>query len=290
MKTNEIFLYYYFFFLEELLQTPSKKAELSKIKFQSEEANTDEYIKLYLKDVISNNNRIPDNYKIKDLKITKDGKTTTYPISLVKDCYIEQVQIPEELSAQQKSIIAAAKTSVYVNPDLFIKVNDGSTNEFVSVEIKTTKTNNIPGSSVQQVAPYEWTIFVKHNGTDVDVSCGYYMNAITDKLPFPDRSPRPQIGFDTMQKWNRKNRKVIASNVLSYEFKQEEEQFKLQCLQNWEEILCKEWMQTIQRTSTKSEKWFNNTIRMFSLDLLQMVKKDPSKLDGLISLLEKNIN
>ena len=53
MSKNETFLYFYFYYLEELLQ--QRKSELGRIKFQSEEANTDEFIKRYLKDVILEN-------------------------------------------------------------------------------------------------------------------------------------------------------------------------------------------------------------------------------------------
>ena len=286
MSKNETFLYFYFYYLEELLQ--QRKSELGRIKFQSEEANTDEFIKRYLKDVILENPRIPSQ-KFTSLTISNDNERTVHNFSEVATCIISEVFLPEELTERQKRDIMETKRSVYTNPDLYLKVSDGQTFSYHSLEIKTTKNNTIPGSSVQQVSPYEWTVFIKHSGSVVEITTGFYLNAITDKLPFPDRSPRPQIGFDTMQKWNRRNRAYINKN-LSFSFNGEEQAFKLQCLKNWEEILCKEWMGTIRKNKSSSEKWFNNTIRMFSLELLKLIKENPKALDSLIEKLERNIN
>ena len=286
MNKNETFLYFYFYYLEELLQ--QRKSELGKIKFQSEEANTDEYIKRYLKDVILENNKVPRN-KFSTLTIRSSKQSITCNYSEVEGFFIESVFLPEELSERQKQDIMATKQSVYTNPDLYLKVKYGQDVSYHSLEIKTTKNNTIPGSSVQQVSPYEWTVFIKHSGSAVEVTTGHYLNAITDKLPFPDRSPRPQIGFDTMQKWNRIHR-VLRNSDLIFTTNDEEQNFKIQCLKNWEAILCREWMDTIRRDKSRSEKWFNNTIRMFSLDLLKHIKDNPQALDAMITKLERNIN
>lgn len=286
MSKNDIFLYYYFYYLELLLQ--QRKAELGRIKFQSEEANTDEFIKRYLKDVILENDRIPNNL-FSGLKIRQDDKCDSYSFTDVANCRINAVFLPEELSERQKSEIMQTKRSVYTNPDLYLSVSDGVHTSYHSLEIKTTKNNTIPGSSVQQVSPYEWTVFIKHAGNVVEVTTGFYLNAITDRLPFPDRSPRPVIGFDTMQKWNKKNR-TCSNKTIYFNFNSDELNFKIQCLRNWEEILCNEWMDTINKNKYGSEKWFNNTIRMFSLRLLKLIKDNPQKLNVLIEKLERNIN
>lgn len=286
MTRNDSFLYFYFYYLEVILQ--QRKSELAKIKFQSEEANTDEYIKRYLKQVILENNKIP-SHLFNNLTIYKDNEQVVYHFSDVINCCINNVLLPEELSDRQKQEIMQTKHSVYTNPDLYLNVSDGQTSSYHSLEIKTTKNNTIPGSSVQQVSPYEWTVFIKHSGNVVEVTTGFYLNAITDKLPFPDRSPRPIIGFDTMQKWNRKNR-TFFNKSLTFTFASKELNFKIQCLKDWEVILCNEWLETINKNKIGSEKWFNNTIRMFSLRLLQQIKENPQMLDSLITKLERNIN
>lgn len=286
MNKAEVFLYCYSFYLENVLT--NKKTELSRIKFQSEEANTDEYIKVYLKGVISEYNVLPVDYIRKSLVISQDGQNTTYNLSQISCCKIEKVYLPAELSSRQKQEILETKHSVYTNPDLYLKVNDGVGISYHSLEIKTTKNNQIPGSSVQQVTPDEWTVFIKHSTTGVEVACGMYMNALSDRLPFPDRSPRPIIGFDLLQKWNKNNRKSTSSTI-TYNINSADVDFKMKCLKNWESILCEEWLETISSNMKSSEKWFNNTIRLYSLQLLEIVKQDPQMLDVFINKLKRNI-
>ena len=120
------------------------------------------------------------------------------------------------------------------------------------------------------------------------MSCGYYMNSITDRLPFPDRSPRPIIAFKTIQEWNKKNR-VLYSNILKYTFSPESTQKKEDILLNWEMVLCKEWMETIYKPSKESEKWFNHTIRMFTLELLKSIENKPDEIKKLIKTLADNV-
>lgn len=284
MAKNDLFLYCYFYHLESILKKDKKK--LSDIKFQSEEANTDEYIKKYLKEVIQNNNRLSEG-EIETITIIIDNEKNSYPFSSISDVYIKKVYLPEELSPKMKEEIAKSKSSVYTRPDLYILVSDDVEESYYPVEIKTTKNNNIPGSSVQQVSPFEWTIFVKHNDNDIDVSCGFYLNAMTDKLPFPDRSPRPQVGFDTIKQWNEKNRK-LEGKELSYTSTQKDIDFKKKCLTDWEDILCDEWMETIQKDKSEREKWFNNTIRKFSLRLIDYIN-NTKDIEELINKLQKNI-
>jgi hypothetical protein len=57
---------------------------------------------------------------------------------------------------------------------------------------------------------------VKRDNEKVLVTTGFYINSITEKLPFPDRSLRPQIGFKTLLEWNKKYRKV-ENEVLTIE-------------------------------------------------------------------------
>lgn len=56
MEPTTIFLYFYFYHLELLLK---ESQDLQYIKFQSEEANIDEEIKIFLKKIITKNNHLP---------------------------------------------------------------------------------------------------------------------------------------------------------------------------------------------------------------------------------------
>ena len=188
------FLTVYFYTIENKLN--SKDNGLKDIKFQSEEANTDEYLKKYFKDFISSNNNIKDT-SIKYLKIKIDEIEFKINISYLLSFEITKVLLPEELSELQKKEISESKKSVYTSPDLYLEISCGKSTYHETLELKSTLKNKIPGSSVQQVSPFEWVIFIKRNLESVDISTGFYINSITSKLPFPDRSPRPQIGFKT---------------------------------------------------------------------------------------------
>jgi hypothetical protein len=136
------------------------------------------------------------------------------------------------------------------------------------VELKSTKDNNIPGSSVQQVSPFEWVIFVKRDKDSVFVTTGFYINSITEKLPFPDRSPRPQIGFKTLVEWNEKYRKE-SNKILSVENVTEINRDKIKLLTDWQDYLATEWLEIIKSETTKNnEKWFNNALRKFAVKFL----------------------
>ena len=206
----QLFLAVYFYLLENELN--SSKNELSEVKFQSEEANTDEHLKKYFKKYILEHNDISKT-ELKSILIKNDTKSNTIDIGKLVNYKIINVFLPEELSKEQKAEITRLKESVYTNPDLFLEISDGENTYFESLELKSTKNIKIPGSSVQQVLPFEWVIFVKRNEDSVTISTGYYINSITEKLPFPDRSPRPQIGFKTLTEWNIANR-IIQENTL----------------------------------------------------------------------------
>lgn len=177
---------------------------------------------------------------------------------------------------------------MHVNPDLYIKISGSKEDRFHSIEIKSTKQDTIPGSSVQQIVSNEWTIFIKHNSSQIDVACSLYRNCITDKLPFPDRSPRPQVGFNTMKKWNVLHRKVNRG-MLQYKIDTEENLRKDKILLDWQHTLCEEWFDIISREKKPKEKWFNNVIRKYSLLLLEKIETSPKSIKDYISILRKNI-
>lgn len=269
MNTNQnllnSFLIVYFYKIENELNTT--KNGLETIKFQSEEANTDEHLKKYFQDFLLKNNDLSD-VKLKKLAVKIDAEEHIIEIEKLKTYKITNVLLPEQLSTEQKKSITESKKSVYTSPDLYLEITDGANIYFESVELKSTKDNNIPGSSVQQVSPFEWVIFVKRNNEKVLVTTGFYINSITEKLPFPDRSPRPQIGFKTLLDWNKKYRKV-EDEVLTIENITEINNDKIKLLTDWQDFLATEWLEIIKsEESRNSEKWFNNAIRKFALKFL----------------------
>ncbi len=286
MEKLDHFLCTYFYQIETKLNEDCK--ELSTIKFQSEEANTDEYLKQFFKGYLSKHNKLALTPSIDKVSIKRGEEVFSCAMNELKDFCIKSVWLPKDLTSEMKADIARSKRSVYTNPDLYLEISMPTKTEYVSVELKSTKKDSIPGSSVQQVSPYEWVIFVKHTAKTVNTACGFYVNAITEKLPFPDRSPRPKVGHKTLKGWNKKNRKV-AGGTLVYTIDPEIEAAKNAILEDWEKYLCDEWLQTIARKKKGREKWFNNTIRIFSYELLKSVKDNPEKLNEMLSVLEENI-
>ena len=282
------FLMVYFYKIENQLNTTENGLET--IKFQSEEANTDEHLKKYFQDYLLKNNDISD-VQLKRLSVKIDLEEHIIDIEKLKSYKITNVLLPEQLSIEQKRQITESKKSVYTSPDLYLEITYGKTNYFESVELKSTKDNNIPGSSVQQVSPFEWVIFVKRNKEKVSVTTGFYINSITEKLPFPDRSPRPQIGFKTLLDWNKKYRKV-NNDILTIESITEVNNEKIKLLTDWQDFLATEWLEIIKaEESRNNEKWFNNAIRKFALKYLEyttsLTEKEREKLKSNLKKLIK---
>ncbi len=281
------FLTVYFYTIENKLN--SKDNGLKDIKFQSEEANTDEYLKKYFKEFISSNNNIKDT-SIKFLKMKIDEKELKINISDLRSFEITKVLLPEELSELQKKEISKSKKSVYTSPDLYLEISCGKNTYHETLELKSTLKNKIPGSSVQQVSPFEWVIFIKRNSESVDISTGFYINSITSKLPFPDRSPRPQIGFKTLVDWNNKNR-TVADNTLTIESNSKINKEKITLLTDWQDFLANEWLEIIKMNKKKAnEKWFNNAIRKFAVKFLEYSENlDKKEKDNLKNTLNRLI-
>lgn len=281
------FLWLYFYLLENELN--HTKNDLEKIKFQSEEANTDEYLKKYFQAYILENNRIQQT-DIQSLLVKMDNQEFVIETKKLETFQIQNVYLPEELTDEQKSEISKSKPSVYTSPDLYLEITNGQNIFFESLELKSTKTNNIPGSSVQQVSPFEWVIFVKRNSQNVTVTTGFYIHSITEKLPFPDRSPRPQVGFKTLSDWNKKCRKV-QQNQLLIEDNLELNAEKIKLLTDWQDHLTSEWLKIIQANNAKTnEKWFNNAIRKFAVKFLEYTDSlDDEAKENLKSKLNKLI-
>lgn len=281
------FLIVYFYTIENQLNNDGNG--LKNVKFQSEEANTDEYLKVFFKKYILSNKDIKST-SIEFLNVKTDKEELKINISDLQNFVISNVYLPEELTEAQKKDIAEKKVSVYTKPDLFLEISDGSNTYFESLELKSTLNDKIPGSSVQQVLPFEWVIFVKRNKNDVEVSTGFYINSITSKLPFPDRSPRPQIGFKTLVEWNNDNR-TFESDTLTIKNNSEINDEKIKLLTDWQDYLASEWLSIVKADESKSnEKWFNNALRKFAIKFLEYSeelndnekKKLVNKLNSLI--------
>ncbi|MBN2824707.1 MAG: hypothetical protein JXQ76_05245 [Campylobacterales bacterium] len=257
------FMQLYLYQIETFLNTLPN--ELENIKFQSQEANTDEYVKKYFQDYLLKHNGLKSDFFIKELVYSEQSIS----IEKLYDFKVVDVLLPEQLNEEQKIKILESKSAVYTSPDLFLTITDGVNNYFETIELKSTKDNTVSGSSVQQILPYEWVIFLKRTSNKVIVTTGYYLHTITEKLPFPDRSPRPQIGFKTLQEWNENHRSVV-NHQLIIEDTPQKDAIKLKILNDWQDYLASQWIEIVL-TSKKNqkEKWFNNAIRKFTLKFIQ---------------------
>ncbi len=268
MTELSAFLHLYLYQIERQLN--SNTSLLESIIFQSDEANTDSDLKLFLKGYILDNPELTDQIQVSSVIYERgvDDDSTQYNAGDISKYRIENVFLKAELTEQHVAIIKAEKKgSVYTDPDLLLLITDGTDHQYVTLELKSTKNDKIPGSSVQQVLPFEWVIFVYHNGSSFKVVTGQYINTITSRLPFPDRSPRPEVGLKTLISWNDTNR-VVVGNSLTFK-KDDTVDAKLSILKDWQSVLIDEWMGTVTKNSAKKrEKWFNRTIRLFSSKLL----------------------
>lgn len=262
-KIND-FMYIYMYNLEKFLL--SKKETLDTISFQSDEANTDRPLKEYLKKLIENEfNKIPDDSGIKNLNIENKHESSLYDYD---DLYISNVLLPEEITPDIKNTIKELKSAVYTNPDMCFVITDGSSVFYETIELKSTKQDSIPGSSIQQILPDEWVIFIKHTQTSIDVITGKYINSINSKMQFPDRSPRPQVSFKELKNWNKKHRNK-SNNTLSYSVDAESKE-KFELISDWQKVLSDRWIEMLFKSNTvkKKEPWFNNNMRKFIISFL----------------------
>ena len=163
----------YFYEIEELLNHQQK--QLSSIKFQSEESNTDEFIKKFLKNILLVNNSIQKT-KLESVSLNNLKYSTPISVKKFNQFKVTEVYLPDNLSKKQKEIIAKSKKSVYTNPDLLLQIEGYNEIFYESVEIKSTKNNTIPGSSIQQINPYEWVIFFKRSQKLIEVTTGKYLS------------------------------------------------------------------------------------------------------------------
>ena len=271
MEVVNIFMYIYMYELEKFLI--KNKSKIKNVSFQSDEANTDRQLKEFLKEIIENNfNKIPNNSRIDVVDIENKG---SFNNDIIKKIYIDEVLLPEEITLDIKEILQKDKNSVYTNPDLCFKIISNNKIFYKTIELKSTKNNSIPGSSIQQINPAEWVIFIKHTNSDIEITTGQYINAINSKMEFPDRSPRPQVSFKELQNWNNSNR-VLNDTILTYHSDSKKQLVKSKLINDWQKVLVDKWIDVLfdfSKSNRSNEPWFNNTLRKFVIEFTNKYDK-----------------
>lgn len=261
MSDNLIFFINAFLFeLEESLN--NNLAYFDDVKFQFDEANTDQQIKIKIKEFILSN--------FKSINSVTEIKSNGKDIYISKDDFsISNVKVPSELTDDDRNYIRSTRNAVYTNPDLLFIITDGENNYRIPVEVKSTKNNNIPGSSIQQIDANDWVIFLKHDDKHIlEFVTGKYIDAISGTMQFPDRSPRPQVSYNILKNWNRDYR-TFKNGILAFEEDKDKDD-KLQLIEDWQMLLSKRWLGLLkQKKKFYNEPWFNNNIRKFSVLLLE---------------------
>ncbi len=241
------------------------KYQLLKISYQLDEANTDRPLKEYLKRMIED--LINKLMYLKDVKSVIINNTMYDIPQSVKDAFVHSVMLPP-IYDDVKNILKKRKNAVFTEPDICLAININGKLEYETIELKTTKNDSIPGSSVQQITPDEWVIFIKHTANDVEITTGQYFYAINSKMQFPDRSPRPQVSFKELYNWNNRCRN-INGNTVEYKAIGDEAEKKA-LLTDWQDVLAKRWTKIVfDKSNHKGEPWFNNNLRKFILQFLE---------------------
>ena len=259
MNIIDSFMQVYMFELEKYLET--RKEDLKNVSYQSDEANTDRPLKEFLKNLIETNfNSIPKHTVINSIRSEDDSEIN---ISMLMKIKINRVLLPEEITEDIKKWIKESKNAIYTNPDLCLEIIDSEKIYYETIELKSTKKDAIPGSSIQQILPNEWVIFIKHAKNNISVTTGQYIHAVNSKMQFPDRSPRPQVSFQEMKKWNAQNR-VLSYQSLIYK-KDLEENTKYELIDDWQNVLAQRWIDILfnSKNIRSNEPWFNTTMRKF---------------------------
>lgn len=255
-KIKDAYMRAYLYELEKALN--ENQQILENVKFQSDEANTDREVKIAIKKFINNN--LTKISKIKHVEI--DG--VQFDLNLSSFSMVAKTS--DDYTYDDRMIVKKQKSSVYVNPDMILFCRIGNEISVEYLELKSTKNDKIPGSSVQQVDPNEWVLFIKHTNKGIKSISGKYKDSISGTMQFPDRSPRPQVSFAGLQKWIEEYR-VFCSDSLIIK-KNEEEKQKEDLLNDWQGVLVQRWLNVLLGNKKQKEPWFNNNLRKFAIELL----------------------
>ena len=254
-KQIEAYMLSYLYELETALN--KNTTVLSSVNYQADEANTDTELKQAIQKFIKE--------KYNTIKLIKNViiDSVDYYINSEK-FLIKDVYIPEDLTDDDKVRIRSLRgTSVL--PDVVLLCSFDGEDKEQFIELKSTKEDKIPGSSVQQVEPDGWVLFVKHNTSVALALTGKYKNSISGTMRFPDRSPRPEVSFKTLQEWLGQYR---IFNGDSLEFKTDKlSADKAKILTDWQKVLSERWLEVLKNDKKDSDPWFSNNIRKFASDL-----------------------
>jgi hypothetical protein len=281
-KIIKLFLYAYFKEFEDYINE-KKSDELSKISFQSDEANTDRPLKEFIKLMIESNfSTLQDSDIQKMLIICGENDEPIHSCSYndILNIKINKVLLPEDIPDQLKNKLNMHSPSIKTSPDLVLVIKNNSELYYERVELKSTKKDIIPGGSFLQIDPNEWTIFVKHKkNKSAKLITGKYTFMIAEELYYPDRNPRPHVSFNKGNDWNNNNR-IDTNSELSYRNIDSLEQ-------EWDEDYMTEyiktkWLKLIKENNPKDTRWFNSALRTFSLELIEMTRNlDDKEINNL---------
>lgn len=265
----QVFMHAFMYELEVILKANIEP--LKQISFQSDEANTDRPLKEFVKRIILEN--LTSLIGFDGNKVLKIERDELEPIICkyheLFDISIIKVLLPNEIDATLKLSIAENKTSVYTNPDILLLLTNNENTCYIPIELKSTKDNEIPGSSVQQITKEEWVIFVKHSKNIVNICTGQYIHSINSKLQFPDRSPRPKVAFNELFSWNQTFRRV-QDNSITYIFNKDAEKSNHELIENWQNYLADQWINIIfSESKINRNPWFHNNLRIFIVKFIE---------------------
>lgn len=225
--------------LNKISDSLSKKLDQFKdIKLMEDELNIDKYLKIKIIEILREDfNDINENLRDDNIKLER---------LLTKEEYYHpdnKRYNEDEISNFCDLVLVYQEDGIFIDNEL---------------EIKKTNSNKIPGSSINQIKPEKALLFFRYKKDEVELQVGYYYQSIDERIPFPDRSPRPIISYDAMKHTN----KLLSENEVS--LKQLKNRTKNIFADNWIDQLVSNWMDDVKSVKLKRS-WFFSAIRQFCL-------------------------
>ena len=166
--------------------------------------------------------------------------------------------------------------------DLVISYTIEGKKLFSEIEVKKTNKDKIPGSSINQIKPNKCIVFFKM-GKETKVEVGYYSQAISGRIAFPDRLPRPEVSFKLLEQYN----KEINETNFSEKLIENEKSFLYKG--QLSKYLAEQWISKL--FSLKPTTWFHKAISIFSLHLIEKYEKmDYSEKESFKNEIRNNNN